>query len=240
MKPFCLSLFVYAFTLFCLESCVYVDSDDNIPPRGVSTRTFDAIGFEALEIGSAFYVHVKAGSTYAITATGELNDLDDLDIYNDNGKLVAKYKGSWLNRRQKMTIDITMPVLSAVEFSGAVRAAITGFENVRGIDVELSGASECNFTGSVKNLDVDLSGASNLNLVGRGQYLIGALSGASELSGFDYSAEESELKLSGASQAKLNLSKYLKVDASGASDVRYRGNPEIQKKVSGGSSVKKD
>jgi len=111
---------------------------------------------------------------------------------------------------------------------------------VREIDFELSGASKCDFSGSAKTIEMDLSGASELNLMGSGQFIDGELSGASELRSFNYQAEESDIRLSGASEGKILVTRYLKVDASGASNLRYKGNPEIQKKVSGGSSVSKD
>ena len=238
MKKLFLPLFVYAFTLFSLQSC---DSRyDDLEPRGTSTHVFDLDNFNQLEMGNAFQVNVKAGNSYSVSATGELNDLDDLEIFTKDSELIARYKEPWRNHPHKMTIDITMPSLSGVEFSGAVNANISGFKSSREIDFELSGASKCDFSGSAKTIEMDLSGASQLNLTGSGQFIDGELSGASELRSFNYQAEESDIKLSGASEGRLLVTRYLKVDASGASNLRYKGNPNIQKKVSGGSSVHKE
>ncbi len=237
MKKLFLPLFVYAFTLFSLQSCDSIDED--LEPRGIGTHVFDMDNFDHLEMGNAFQVNVKAGNFFLISATGELNDLDDLEIFVEDKELIVRYKEPWRNRRRKMTIDITMPALSGVDFSGAVQANISGFENAREIDFELSGASKCDFAGSVKTIELDLSGASHLHLIGSGQFIDGELSGASEINGFDYQSEESDIKLSGASQGKLSVTRYLKVDVSGASSLRYKGNPDVNKKVSGGSSVKK-
>jgi hypothetical protein len=221
------------------QSCVYVESEDNIPPRGQSTRTFDFRNFEKLEMGNAFRVQVKAGAEFAVSATGELNDLDDLDIFVQDRKLVVRYRGSWKNRR-RMDIDITMPDLEEVDFSGAVNADIRGFENLPDIGFELSGASECNFNGSSQDVKMDLSGASRLNLTGNGKYLDGEVSGASQLNAFDLPVEESKLEVSGASNAKIWVSRLLKVEASGASTVRFKGNPSVEKKISGGSIVRQE
>lgn len=237
MKTIFLPLIVYAFTLFSLQSCV--DGQDDPEPRGTATRNFSLTGFDELEMGNAFQVHVKAGDTYAITATGELNDLDDLEVFTEEGELTVRYK-DWRKNRKEMKIEVTMPTLSGVEFSGAVDAGVYGFDNIREIDFELSGASHCDFIGSAKNIEVDLSGASYLSLIGSGKFLEGTLSGASELNSFDYQTEESDLKLSGASKGEIHVSKFLKVEASGASKLRYLGTPNIQKKVSGGSTVSQD
>jgi hypothetical protein len=219
------------------QSCVYVE--DDLPPRGNSTRTFDFKNFTNLKMGSAFRVHVTAGSAYTVSATGERNDLDDLQIFVQDGELVARYEGSW-SRRERMDIDIVMPTIAEVDFAGAVKAEITGFENLTKMNFELSGASNCDFRGSAKELAFDLTGASRLEVSGDGRYLDGELSGASQINAFDLRTEASDITLSGASSAKVWVTKSLKVDASGASSVRYKGSPDIEKQLSGGSTLRQE
>ncbi|WAC12196.1 head GIN domain-containing protein [Dyadobacter pollutisoli] len=238
MKHFIFSVFAGLSLLTISESCVYVNSDDDIPPRGESTRTYDFKNFDELEMGSAFRVNVVEGAAFAVSATGELNDLDDLEVFVQDGKLVARYNNSWKSHRKAMDIDITMPDIAGVDFSGAVSASIEGFENLPELEFELSGASKCDFEGSVRNLKLDLSGASRLDLFGDGKFMDGELSGASQLNAFDWAAEESDLDVSGASDARVWVSRLLDVDASGASSVRYKGSPVVEKKVSGGSTVR--
>jgi hypothetical protein len=228
---------IVALVLTATQSCVYIE--DDVPPRGTATRTFDFKNFTNLKMGNAFRVHITAGETYAVTATGERNDLDDLQIFVQDGELVARYDRSW-SHRERMDIDIVMPVLSKVDFSGAVNSDIVGFEDLTTIDFELSGASRCDFKGSAKNLLFDLSGASRLDLSGNSQYLDGELSGASQINAFEMRAEQSDIDLSGASYARVWVTRFLKVDASGASNVRYKGNPGIDKQLSGGSTLRKE
>jgi hypothetical protein len=227
------------FVFWGIQSCVYIDSND-IPPRGIATRNFDFRNFTSLQMGSAFRVHVTAGSTYSVSATGEQNDLDDLQAFVQNGVLVVRYSNKWRASRQRMDIDISMPALDQVNFSGAVVSDVTGFQNMDRIKFELSGASGCDFEGTSKNLEFDLSGASHLEMYGESQYLNGKLSGASQINAFDLTVEASELSLSGASIAKVWVTKSLNVDASGASSVRYKGNPEIRKQLSGASTLRQE
>ncbi|MCF0050077.1 DUF2807 domain-containing protein [Dyadobacter sp. LJ53] len=239
MKHFIFSISLSLFA-FVIQSCVYVDSQDDIPPRGEGTRTYDFRNFDELEMGDAFRLNVKAGSSFSVSAKGELNDLDDLNLFVENGKLIARYNNSWRNRREPMYIDITMPDVQKVDFSGAIKAKMEGFENLPGLEFELSGASKVEFEGSGRDFKFDLAGASQLLMFGKGKYLDGELSGASQLDAFDLVAQESDLELSGASTARVCVSELLKVDASGASNVRYKGNPDVDKKTSGGSTVKKE
>ncbi|KQS31358.1 head GIN domain-containing protein [Dyadobacter sp. Leaf189] len=234
MKKVIISVFLAA---FCLQSCVYVESDDNIPPRGTSTRTYDFKNFDELEMGDAFRINVVSGSSFAVSATGELNDLDDLHIFVQDGKLVARYE-DYSRNRKRMDIDIVMPDIEEANFSGAVHAGIENFENLPSLKIELSGASQCEFDGSAREMEFNLSGASKLNLFGEAKFLDGELSGASQLFAFGLPVEESDLDLSGASKAEIFAAKKLVVEASGASQVRYKGNPEIRQDLSGGSTLR--
>ena len=228
------------FALPALESCIYVDSNDGIAPRGTASRTFDFKDFTKLDMGNAFQVHVTEGSAYEVSATGEQNDLDDLLIFVQDGELVVRYNSKWNASRKRMALDIVMPSLEKVDFSGAVNSDVIGFDNLNKIEFQLSGASKCDFEGSAKNMIFDLNGASQLDLFGESKYLDGELSGASQVNAFNLSAEESNLDLSGASTGKVWITKYLDVDASGASSVRYKGNPGIKKQMSGGSTLRQE
>jgi hypothetical protein len=230
-----------AILLSGLQSCIYINTNDNITPRGVQTRDIALINFDQLAMGSAFKIHVKQGSSFRIQATGELNDLDDLEaIVNRAGVLEIRYRNTWRGNRDRMDIDITMPTLRAVDFSGASVSTIEGFPNMRNLDIALSGASKATYYGSIERLGVDLSGASQLDLSGAGTYLTGDLSGASQLYAFDYPVNEADLGLSGASRARLTVNNLLKVDASGGSNVRYKGTPTLDRQLSGGSTVTKE
>jgi len=239
MKQTFLKLSIALSIAAVFQSCVYINKDEDIPPRGETTRTYDFRNFDELEMGDAFRVHVVAGSSFTVSATGERNDLDDLNIFVQDGKLTARYNNSW-RKRQRMDIDITMPDLAGVDFSGAVSATIDDFENLPSIDIELSGASKCDFEGSGTTLKFDINGASQLNAFGKMKFLDGEASGASQLNAFELEVEESDLDVSGASNAKVWVTRLLDVKASGASNVRYRGNPKVEKEVTGGSSVRAD
>ena len=236
MKQIILKLSIALSIASVFQSCVYVNKDEDIPPRGEATRDYDFRNFDELEISDAMRVHVVAGTSFEVTATGER---DDLTIFVQDGKLTARYNNSW-KKRQRMDIDITMPDLAGVDFSGAVDAEIDDFQNLPSIEIDLSGASQCDFEGTGTTLKFEINGASQLNVFGKMKFLDGEASGASQLNAFDLETEESDLDVSGASNARVWVTRLLDVKASGASNVRYRGNPKVEKEVSGGSSVRAD
>lgn len=163
LSPYLTRLLLLVALLSGLQSCIYINTRDNdIPPRGVATRDLNLTNFDQLAMGSAFSIKVKKGANFSIKATGELNDLDDLDAsVSRSGVLEIKYRNTWRKNRDRMDIDIVMPSLRGVDFSGA-------------------------------------------------------------------------------SRARVRVAKFLKVDASGASNVRYLGNPTVEQRLFGSSSVARE
>ncbi len=233
------ALFLFALLSVFSQSCVFI-GEGTLAPLDSDSRNFDLRDFDQLEIGNAFDITVRQSGRFSIFVRGDRRDIQDLDVYVDRtGKLVMKYR-NWRLRRYDMDVEITMPTLTAVDFSGATNSSITGFGNIRDLDVELSGASKSTIDGDWDRVNVNISGASDLNLRGQGLSLGGDLSGASRLDAFDYPVDNADLDLSGASTARVLVGKTLKVSASGASTLRYRGSPELRSNISGGSTVKPD
>jgi len=64
-----------------------------------------------------------------------------------------------------------------------------------------------------------------------------SVSGASRYDALDLEALDARVGASGASEARVWVRDYLEADASGASRVRFRGNPVVTARVSGASTV---
>ena len=119
-----------------------------------------------------------------------------------------------------------------------MRAEIADFDTDAAIEFRLSGASILSGSINSGDLKVDLSGASRLSLTGRGGDLDADLSGASSIELDEFPLHDANIDLSGASSAKVNLDGRLDAKASGASSVRYQGEPTMGNlSISGASSV---
>ena len=212
---------------------------EDVGPYQSAQQTYSFTNFDRLDMGSAFTITIRQGTTFSVSVEGDRRNLNDLDVYTRNGTLMAQYRVA-RNRKYPTTFLVTMPTLRGVDFSGASRSTITGFANLTNLDVKLSGASESQFTGQAARTTIALSGASKLQLTGSGTSISADLSGASLLQGFSYPVNEATLGASGASKASVNVASTLVVDASGASSVRYRGAPTIRQRVSGASSVEQE
>jgi Putative auto-transporter adhesin, head GIN domain len=149
---------------------------------------------------------------------------------DDNYKLKIEFKS------KSMRAYVSFKALEKITGSGACDIQVNGVINVPNLSIVLSGA--CDFKGEVKlsELKVDVSGASDARLSGTVTDATISASGASDIKGFDLATDNCSIKASGASDINITVNKELNVHASGASDVRYKGNCVIKEMQSSGAS----
>lgn len=206
-------------------------------------RTFNVSGFDKLDLGSAFTINVQQGSQFSVRASGREQDLDDLEANVSGGTLKVRYKNqnwNWNKNRKSVRVDITMPQLRGIDFSGASSSTVRGFRNQGNISIDISGASTATIDLDADRVNVDFSGASTVNLNGKASSMEGEVSGATTLKAYGLQAKSVKLDVSGASGASVSASERMDVDASGASSVRYRGTASIRSNTSGASSIRRD
>jgi hypothetical protein len=207
-----------------------------------SNRNFTVTGFNKLSMGSAFKIEVKQGSNFSVATSGREEDLEDLEATVKNGTLHLGYKNNgWNKNRKTVNVNITMPALAGVDFSGASKANVASFSGVKSMEIEVSGASQVTMACSAPKVSVDLSGASSLSLSGQGDVLSGEVSGASSFKGREFSAKTVSIDASGASSAAIVASATVNAEASGASSIRYSGGAkDVHSSTSGASSIKRE
>lgn len=200
-------------------------------------------GFDKLEMSSAFVIDVKHGNSYKVSVDAERSeDVEDLEVRVSGGTLIAKYRDGrawkWNNNRKRVTFTIVMPTLRQVDFSGATKSKISGFDDLEDITLKFSGAAYAEININADRVNLDCSGASKIKLNGKTSKFNFDVSGASNVDSFNLTARDVDAELSGASSVRISAVKTLNVEASGASSLRYRGQPSVRSDVSGASSVR--
>ena len=202
-------------------------------------KDYSIVDFDRLEMGSAFNIEVEQGNAFSLQVKGDRRNIDDLDVYKSGSTLVIEFDDN-ANRHHDTYINITMPGLKGVNFSGASVSKIRGFDSEEDLDLYLSGASTAQLDANYREIDLVISGASNLVLFGSGDEFRAEISGASTLYAFDYPVRQAMIDISGASEGKVAVTDELKVTAEGASSILYHGNPSVISNISGASTVQKN
>jgi hypothetical protein len=231
-----LSLLAITAFMFVLSAC---SETEDPGPLQEAYEEYSIDDFDRLEIGDAIHIDIEEGNYFEVSVRGDRRNVDDLDVFKEGSTLIVRFDEN-RNRHHDTYVTITMPTLRSVNFSGASDSRVSGFYELENFDVYLSGASTCQLDIESMDIGIVLSGASVLTLRGEGINLDSELSGASVLRAFDYPVANADVVVSGASTGKLTVENHLDVSASGASSVRYRGNPTVDSNVSDSSTVQKD
>lgn len=202
------------------------------------TQTYDFSDFDKVVISHAFEADITAADTYQVEVTVDDNLVEHLRIEQEGDTVtigLAPNTGV-INATQKARI--TLPRLVGLEASGASHVDVSGFKSSDNVRVNVSGASTARGDMETGDLNTDISGASTLALEGSGKNLRVNASGASTVDLDNFAVNDASVEASGASRANVNVSGRLDANASGASSVRYTGDPTLGRiEESGASSV---
>lgn len=203
------------------------------------TETYDFSDFDKVVISHAFEAEITAADTYQVEVTVDDNLVEHLRVEQEGDTVTIGFAPNLVVTNTTQEVRITLPRLVGLEASGASRVDVSGFKTSDNVRVNVSGASTARGDMETGDLNADVSGASTLTLEGSGKNLRVNASGASTADLDNFAVNDASVEASGASRANVNVSGTLDANASGASSIRYSGDPTLGNiDESGASSVK--
>jgi len=203
--------------IFLFTACHY---SNGIKGNGeVVKETRNISEFSKLDVSGVFDVTVNLGTEPSLVIEAEENLLKYIITKNKGDKLILDTKKN-INPQKPLKVYITTYSMDDLDASGACNVIIEKID-CESFSADLSGACNVELSGKTKSFSADVSGAINL--------------GATELK-----AEIVKIDASGAANAEVYASESLYVDASGASNIYFTGNPtNVKSDLSGAGSVEK-
>jgi len=206
-----------------------------------------AKNFHAIKLSSAFDVYITQSNEESVAVSAsETKYRDEIEVKVEGGVLVVGLKKNGLFKKfnegkMKLKAYISFKDIDKLDVSGACDVYIQGQVKADNLKLILSGASDLKGEFNVTKMDIDLSGASDMTVKGAASNLKIEASGASSFKGYDFRTDYCDADVSGASGIQITVNKELSAKASGASDVRYKGDGLIRDiKTSGASSVSRN
>ncbi|MFC2005417.1 head GIN domain-containing protein [Chloroflexota bacterium] len=231
---------------------------------GIVTEEKDLTDFTYVAVEGTFDIEIVQSESFSVSVSADESFYDYVAV-SKTGNTLRIY----LNPRHTFTdftlqartlkAKITMPALHGVHLSGASKGTVTGFKSSEDFSLEVSGASSLNIddsevgdaefkisgaskvTGSMNADDVkfEVSGASKVDLDGSASNFFLTASGASKVDLTDFPLNNANAKLSGASEASINVKGRLDAVVSAASSIYFLGNPTMGNiSVTGASTIK--
>lgn len=174
------------------------------------------------------------------TEDGSNQDAVKIEQSGETLELSVRWKKFRISDLGTINVYVTIQELKGLEVSGAVEIYSKNRLKITSIEMELSGAVRTDLEISAGEAKVESSGAVDVTLRGDCRYLNVETSGAAKVIAPELTADTCIIETSGASKIDVRAVKELKVESSGASEVNYRGEPDILEiRTSGASEVKK-
>jgi len=223
-------------------------------------KEMDLSDFDHVELANAIQAEITRSDKFSVKVTVDDNLFHYVDISKSGNTLRVRMRPRISFWHVTALVTITMPDLRGLKVTGASRASVSGFNSSNPLDMHASGASKIalqnvkagetriqadgasRVTGSLDMADgrMEASGASTIQLEGHGGSIRVEANGASSARLGDFSATDADIRLSGASNAIVNLKGKLDADISGVSHLTYGGEVSLGKlQVTGASSLRK-
>ncbi|MDX5346193.1 MAG: PspC domain-containing protein [Hymenobacteraceae bacterium] len=205
------------------------------------TQTFNFEDFREIEAQGAYHIRINRADRFMVNAKGDKDDVEDVKMLIDGNTLQISHKKGFFNfnlfeKKNPVLINIEMPRLQAVDYAGAIKSDIIGFEEDE-MRIEQSGAVKTFANVKSRRINIDLTGASIATLAGSSESMQADASGACQLDAEKFQTERARLDFSGACSGVVRVSKQLSADVSGASSIKYVGNPNLNIDQSGAGNV---
>ncbi len=200
--------------------------------------------FNTVQVSHGIDLFISQGNEEGLVVSAtQVEHRDKIKTVVENGVLKIWFDDKiimgWNWRGRNLKAYISVKTIREIRASGGSDVMVQGTLNTTDLTMKLSGGSDFNGHLTVTNLTIDQSGGSDTHIRGKAVNVRVEASGGSDFSGYDLTAEYAILKASGGSDAEITVTKELAAEASGGSDVNYKGSPVIKfKSSSGGSSVK--
>lgn len=229
--------------------------DDNAQLRKVGN-------FTAIRVSNAIDLYLTQADANEVAVSANTEEARNKIITEvEGGTLIIRTEknDSWFNwknwRNTNAKAYVSVKDLDALTASGAtnvklmnkiaspkLKIRLSGASDFKGelsvtaLNVEASGASDFRGKIDAKSLILNASGASMVELKGEAEDLSIDVSGASSAKLYDLNAKGGIVHASGASTANVNASQLLKLEATGASTIHYKGNAVVKESKNSGAS----
>lgn len=235
MKKLMMLMAMAVCVMFCVAQEKVIVNDPLAQVRQVS-------GFSEVVVRGSIDLYLSPDDHETVVVSAKEEQFRDRIVTMVKGNVLEiSFNDKGLQRRSDMRLKayVSFRQMNRVAASGASDVFVNGVIRADRLKIEISGASDFNGAVDVAALELRQSGSSDSKISGRAGLVDVDLSGASDMKAFDLNTEVCRAHASGASDVSITVMKELYVQASGASDVKYKGVGTVKEvRTSGASSVR--
>ncbi|MEK6637788.1 MAG: head GIN domain-containing protein [Pseudomonadota bacterium] len=225
--------------ILLLSACGIAESTAAGPS---GTRSFDASGFDEVELAGSDNVRVIAGSTFSVQATGPEEILERLKINVKGSRLVIGRKSQnwvagWQNSESAL-VTVTMPTIKAASLAGSGDMAIDRVETAA-FEANLAGSGNLSVkSAQVETLEVNIAGSGDIALAGTTKTVDISIAGSGDVSAKELTAADARISIAGSGNVDTRVTGSASISLLGSGDVTINGTANCKTSKMGSGEVR--
>jgi len=183
-----------------------------------ATQPRNVPAFHSVELAGGNNIVVQVGGKQSVVVTADDNLLNHVTTKVQSGTLVIGNTTGSLTTKSPMSVEVTVPTLSAVTLAGGGNIIVNGIK-AESLTVALSGSGNVTGSGTATALGVTLDGSGNVWFT-------------------RVAANDVHAVLSGSGNIFVTATKSLDASVPGSGTISYAGNPQaVTKSVTGSGAI---
>jgi hypothetical protein len=193
--------------------------------------------FQKIELSGTVNVFYTSSDSLNLSVKAKATEIENVETKVENGTLFISSKGRFT---APIYVYVKNSRLTQIQASGACSFKSTNLVKTDSLMLSASGSAAITANLNVRQLRCLQSGASVLSLSGNSDNFEAELSGASSLKAYDLVSKSTDIQATGASSSKIYVTDKLKANASGASNIKIKGDvKDISAEANSASSITK-
>jgi len=207
----------------CLFSCN--GRRDYGPIKSQNRKVKD---FTKIEVNDGIDVYVSKGKKDRVIVETNEELLEQL-VTEVKGETLKIYFDGSFNWGSETTVYVKTRELEEIEATAGSDVVGEDLVESKHLSLKATGGSDIKIEVKTSNLELMVSGGSDIILKGKTNRLRAVASGGSDLKAFELITQKADLDCSGGSDITVTVERELNAKASGGSDIKYKGNPNVVK-----------
>ena len=204
-----------------------------------ATRTYVVKPFTKIYLEGAFKVILEQGSKPGLRIKTDEDNFKYIDVQSDSESLSLKITKKHFNF-DELVLYITFQDLEKLEIEGGISLETIGYVELKDFYFHVSGGANVDMKIKANKLIVKGEGGVKIEFDGIADELDATISGAGYLDATDLKTRKIDCKMEGACAASVYATEWLNATISGVGKIKYKGDPQVIKKIEGIGLVSSD
>jgi hypothetical protein len=203
------------------------------------TRTYTIQPFTKIHLEGGYKVVLEQGAKPGLRIKTDEDNFQYIDVQSDSQSLSLKIKKKQFNFDQ-LVLYITFSELDQLIIQGGMDLETKGYVDLKDFYLRVEGGASIAMNMKARNVKVVGEGGVKFKLDGIADELDATISGAGYLDANEFKTRKTDCRIEGVGAAVVYATNTLYATIAGVGKIRYKGDPQVFKKVEGIGLVSRD